>query len=82
MTMCTTHSVSNVFADKLLKYLSTTLLPKNNCLPMSQYHAKNVVWKMGLQYNIMHCCYIGHMLFCGDLENVQMCLHPRCGLSR
>jgi hypothetical protein len=40
MTMCTIHGVSNAFTDELLKYLSTTLLPRSNSLPNSFYHTK------------------------------------------
>jgi hypothetical protein len=82
MTMCTTHDVSNAFTDKLLKYLSTTLLPKNNSIPQSFYHAKNTVWKMGLNYNVIHCCPLGHVLFRGEMQFLDECPYPRCGLSR
>jgi hypothetical protein len=30
MTMCSTHGVSNAFADELFKYLSSSLLPTQN----------------------------------------------------
>jgi hypothetical protein len=46
--MCTMHGVSNTFTDELLKYLSTSMLPKENYLPTSFYYAKNAVRKMGL----------------------------------
>jgi hypothetical protein len=82
MTMCTTHGVSNAFTDELLKYLSTSLLPKENCLPTSFYYAKNAVRKMGLQYNVIHCCPAGHVLFRGELEDRDTCPKPECGLSR
>jgi hypothetical protein len=82
MTMCTTHGVSNAFADELLRYLSTSLLPTENLLSSSFYHAKNSVRKMGLDYNVIHCCPEGHVLFCGHLQDLDSCLHPGCGKSR
>jgi hypothetical protein len=82
MTMCTTHGVSNAFADELLRYLSTSVLPKGNCLPNSFYHAKNSIRKMGLEYSVIHCCLDGHVLFRGDLADRDSCPHPGCGKSR
>jgi hypothetical protein len=80
ITMCTTHGVSNTFADELLRYLSTTLLLKQNCMPNSFYHANNAVRKMGLEYNIIHCCPSGHVLYCGEFANLNSCPHPGCGM--
>jgi hypothetical protein len=82
MTMSTTHGISNAFTDELLKYLSSTLLPKGNYMPNSFYHAKMKLRKIGLQYNSIHCCPDGHVLFRGDMVNLDACPHPGCGLSR
>jgi hypothetical protein len=82
MTMCSTHGISNAFANELLKYLSSTLLPKQNYLPNSFYHGKNKVRKMGLNYNVIHCCPTDHVLFRGEMENLNVCPHPRCGMLR
>jgi hypothetical protein len=82
MTMCTTHDVSNAFADELFKFLSSSLLPKQNSLPNSFYHAKNTVRKMGLEYSVTHCCPSGHIFFRGVYEDMDQCPHPGCGLSR
>jgi hypothetical protein len=82
MTMCTIHGVSNAFTDELLKYLSTTFLPRSNSLPSSFYYAKNAVQKMGLQYNVIHCCPAGHVIFRGEFEELDACPHRGCGMSR
>jgi hypothetical protein len=79
LTMCTIHGVSNAFADELLRYLSSSLLPKGNSLPTSFYQAKTMVRKMGLDYNVIHCCPVGHVLFRGEKENLDACPHPGCG---
>jgi hypothetical protein len=80
--MCTTHGVSNAFSDELLKYLTTVLLPTENCLPSSFYQARNSIRKMGLEYNVIHCCPKDHVLFRGEHENLDHCPHAGCGLSR
>lgn len=82
MTMCTTHGVSNAFTDELLKYLSTSLLPSDNSLLTSFYHAKNKIRKMGLNYHSIHYCPVGHVLFRGEYEDLQECPQSGCGLSR
>jgi hypothetical protein len=81
MTLCTTHGVSNAFVDELLKYLSSTLLLKQNCLPTSFYLTKSAVQKMGLEYRIIHCYRLGHVLFRSEYENLNSCPHPKCNLS-
>jgi hypothetical protein len=81
MTMCTTHGVSNAFADELFKFLSSSLLPKYNSLPNSFYHAKNTIQKMGLEYSVIQCCPSRHVLFRGAYEDMDQCPHPGYGLS-
>ena len=49
--MVVIHSISNEYLNELLKYLSTVLLPCGNKLPRNYYEAKNIIRKLGLNYN-------------------------------
>jgi hypothetical protein len=40
INMAMIHGVSNAYMDKLIKYLSTVLLPRGNRLPRTHYAAK------------------------------------------
>jgi hypothetical protein len=78
--MAVIHSVSNAYMNELLKYLSAFLLPPGNRLPRSHNKAKNMVKKLGLNYNIIPCCLNGCVLFRKALEHVGLC--PECGASK
>lgn len=82
MMMYTTQGVSNTFVDEFFKYLFPSLLLKQNSLPNSFYHAKYNVRKMGLHYNVIHCCLFGHVLFKSLFQDLDSCSHLDCRLSR
>lgn len=80
INMAVIHGVSNAYVDELMKYLSTVLLPASNMLPVSHYEAKKLIRKLGLNYNIIHACPDGCVLYRGDNANLKEC--PECGKSR
>jgi hypothetical protein len=82
INMVVIHGISNAYVDELLKYLSSVLLPGENKLPRSHYEAKKLIRRLGLQYNIIHTCPEGCILYCGEYENLDKCPRAGCGLSR
>ena len=82
INMAVIHNVSNAYVDELLKYLSTVLLPQGNCLPKSHYEGKRMIKKLGLNYNIIHTCPEGCVLYRGEYENLDACPKEGCGRSR
>lgn len=81
-TMCSTHNVTNVFVDELLKYLASGLLSNGNVLPWKHYTVKKMVKMLGLSYNVIQACSSGHVLFRNDLKDVDKCRVLGCGKSR
>jgi len=82
INMAVIHGVSNAYVDELMKYLSTVLLPANNVLPRSHYEAKKLIKKLGLNYDVIHTCPSGCVLYRGENENLRECPEPSCGRSR
>jgi hypothetical protein len=82
INMAVIHGVSNAYVDELLKYVATVLLPQGNMLPPSHYEAKKLIRKLGLNYNIIHACPAGHILYRNEHKNLESCPKAGCGLSR
>jgi hypothetical protein len=82
INMAVIHGVSNAYVDELLKYLATVLLPVGNLLPSSHYEAKRLIRKLGLNYNIIHACPKGCVLYRKEYKDLECCPKPTCGLSR
>jgi hypothetical protein len=82
INMAVIHNISNAYVDELLKYLSTILLPSQNKLPRSHYEAKKLIQKLGLNYNIIHTCPKGCVLYRGEYEHLDKCPKEGYGLSR
>ena len=80
MTLCTIHGVSNKFADQLFALFSLHLLPGENRLPRNYHAAKSMIRKLGLNYNTIHACEGGCVLFRGPYENDVRC--PKCNKPR
>ncbi len=80
MNMCTVFRVSNKFTDELFRYLSTDLLPRGNKLPGTHYEARKSIRKLGLNYNTVHACRNGCILFQEEHSTVDSC--PECSSSR
>jgi hypothetical protein len=76
------HSVSNEYLNELLKYLSTVILPRGNQLPRNFYEAKNIIKKLGLNYEQIHACPSGCILYMKENENLTSCPKSGCGKSR
>ena len=80
MTLCTIHGVSNKFADQLFALFRLHLLPGENRLPKNYHAAKSMIRKLGLNYNTIHACVGGCVLFRGPYENDVRC--PKCNKPR
>jgi hypothetical protein len=80
MNMCVVFRVSNKFTDELLRYLSSDLLPSNNKLPTSHYEARKLIRTLGLQYNNIHACPNGCVLYEEEHMDLNSC--PKCGRAR
>jgi hypothetical protein len=80
MTLCTVHGVSNKFADQLFTLFREHLLPSENMLPKNLYAAKGLISKLGLNYNTIHACQSGCVLFRGQYKEATHC--PKCKLPR
>jgi hypothetical protein len=63
INMFVIHGVLNVFMDELLKYLSSVLLPCGNSLPHSYYATRKLIQKLGLNYELIHSCLWGCVLY-------------------
>ena len=77
MTLCTIHGVSNKFADQLFALISLHLLPGENHLPKNYHAAKSLIRKLGLNYNTIHACEGGCVLFIGPYVHCPKCNKPR-----
>ena len=80
MTLCTIHGVSNQFADQLFILFREHLLPSENMLPKNLHAAKVLIQKLGLNYNTIHACQAGCVLFRGQYEGATSC--PKCNRPR
>ena len=52
----------------------------NNELPLSMYDAKKTLNALGMEYEKIHACPKGGILYRNELENASSC--PTCGASR
>jgi hypothetical protein len=80
MNMCVVFGVNNKFTSQLLRYLSEDLLPVGNKLPNSHYAASKTNRRQGLNYNNIHACPDGCVLYEDERADVQVC--PKCSKSR
>jgi hypothetical protein len=80
MTFCTIHGVSNIFADQLFTLFRKHLLPSENQLPKNYHALKALIRKLGLNYNTIHACQGGCLLFRGQYEDATSC--PKCKKPR
>jgi hypothetical protein len=80
MNICTTHGCSNKFLDQLLSLLHKFIIPVDNYLPPTMYHAKSLIRKLGMECNIIHACKMGCILYKGVYVDLQEC--PKCGSPR
>jgi hypothetical protein len=82
INMAVIHGVSNAYVNELLKYLVTVLLPQGNMLPSSHYEARRLIRKLGLNYNVIHACLSGCILYRNEYNDLESCPKPGCGLSQ
>ena len=82
INMAVIHSVTNVYVDELLIYLSIVFLPGKNNLPKSHYEANKLIRKLGLNYHVIHTCLGGCVLYQDEYKHLDKCPKPSCGLSR
>ena len=80
MNLCRTHKVTNTCINELMTLLSTVILPKPNCMPASAAIATKILDRLGLQYNSVHACRNGCILFRKAYADVEIC--PFCQAGR
>jgi len=73
LNICGQHNVPNVCVTELLSLVSKIVLPKDNIAPRSHYEAKSLVTTLGLNYEAIHACPKGHMLFRGQYAKADKC---------
>jgi ribosomal protein S27AE len=77
MNLCAVHEINNKFGDELFALLCHLLLLKPNCLVANYYAPKALTQKLGLNYENIHACVKGCILFQGDHKDDVNC--PKCG---
>jgi hypothetical protein len=73
INMAVIHGISNTYVDELLTYLSTVLLPSGNQLPGTHYEARKLIRKLGMNYEIIHACPGGCVLFHDQYKDLCQC---------
>lgn len=77
MNMCTVFQMNNSFTDELFRYLSTDLLSQNNKLPRTHYIMHRSIRKLDWNYNNLHACPDGCVLFEDEYASLDKCLYCR-----
>ena len=54
------------------------MLPEENTLPKSYYHAKKILCLIGMEYQKIHACHNDCILYRHEFEEMRKC--PRCGV--
>ena len=80
MNVCRTHKVTNTCINELLALMSTVILPTPNSMPASAAMATKMLDRLGLQYNSVHACRNGCILFRNAYADVEIC--PMCQADR
>ena len=80
MNACRTHKATNTCINELLRLLSTTILPTPNSMPPSVAEATKMLDRLGLQYNSVHACRNGCILFRKEHADMERC--PSCQSGR
>ncbi|KAL2651057.1 hypothetical protein R1flu_019185 [Riccia fluitans] len=62
--------VLNVAVNELLALLTRWALPSENQLPENHYHAKVLISYLGLNYNTIHACLNGFVLFRKEFKDL------------
>jgi hypothetical protein len=79
MNMCVVFGVSNNFTYELLQYVSKDLLHEGNKQPRSHDATAKTIQKLGINYNNIHACLDGCVLYEGDHTKLNVC--PKCSKS-
>jgi hypothetical protein len=80
MNMSSVFRVSNTFTDELFRFLSGDLLPLPNKLPKTHYAARKSIHRLDLNYNNIHACPTGCILYDGEYATLDRC--PKCTQRR
>ncbi len=80
MSLCIIHEVNNKFANELFSLLWHHLFLGPNCLATNYYAIMALTQKLGLDYENIHACVKGCVLFWGDHKDDVNC--PKCGSVR
>ena len=68
------------FSNELMQYLLSDLLSKENKLRGSHYAAQKTIQKLGFNYNNIHACLDGCVLYEDDHAELKNC--PKCSKAR
>jgi hypothetical protein len=80
MNICGNHNVPNILVSEILTFLKKTVLPEDNIAPSNMYEAKKLISNLGMNYESIHACPDGHVLFRGEHAESLSC--PQCGKHR
>ena len=80
MNVCRTHKVTNTCINELLALMSSVILQTPNTMPVSAAMATKMLDRLGLQYNSVHACRNGCILFRNAYADVDIC--PTCHSER
>jgi hypothetical protein len=73
------HGVSNVLIDELFSLLQE-LLPKGNKMSTTSYETLKLIKTLGSNYDSIHACPNGCVLFRDRLKQSEMC--PKCSSNK
>jgi hypothetical protein len=74
------HGVSNVFMDEVFSLLRKELLPRGNKMPTTTYEAFKSIKTLGLNYDSIHACPNGCVLFKDNLNQSEV--YPKCSSNK
>jgi hypothetical protein len=77
MNLCIVHEVNNKFANELFAFLQHHLFLEPNCLATNYYATSIFTQKLGLEYENIHACAKGCVLFGRDHKDDVN--GPKCG---
>ena len=67
-TLCTIHGVSNKFAAQFFTIFCEHVLPSENQMPKNYHATKTLIQQLGLNYNLIHACQVGCVIFKGNMK--------------
>ena len=82
MNLFTIHGATHKMQDDLFSLFSKFVLLDDNRMPKNHSEAKKLTRTLGLQYECIHACKAGHVLYRGEYKDLVKCPVANCGLPR